>query len=130
MILTASSSLNSEIVCNIDDDWPNVIEPMSVSRYESVESNANLYNEELISSVCRHTPVAGSQILTAPSCEAEARRRESCEKATDVTQPPWPSSVCRHTPVAGSQILTAPSREAEARRRESCEKAIDVTQSA
>ena len=36
-----------------------------------------------------------SQTPTVPSCDAEARRVESCEKATEKTQLLWPSSVWR-----------------------------------
>ena len=99
-----------------------------MSRYDPVGSNVILYSEAPISSVCRHTPVAASQILTVRSSEADATCRESCEKATELTQSLWPSSVCRHTPVAASQILTVRSSEADATCRESCEKATELTQ--
>src|SRR5208282_5042195 len=117
-----------EKVCNTDDDWRNVIGPTSVSRYESLGSNAIWDNEEPISTICRHSPVAASQILTVRSSEADASCRELCEKTTDLTEPLWPSSVCRHSPVAASQILTVQSSEADASCRESCEKTTDVTQ--
>ena len=46
----------------------------------------------------QHTPVAASQILTVRSSEADATCRESCEKATELTQLLWPSSVCSTRP--------------------------------
>src|SRR5271163_4260168 len=80
-----------------------------------------------ISSVCRHSPLLASQILTVLSSDAYASRAESCEKATDQIPLLWPSSVCRHSPLLASQILTVLSSDADASRAESCEKATDET---
>jgi hypothetical protein len=82
-----------------------------------------------ISSVCRHSPLLASQILTVMSHDADASRAESCEKATELTELRWPSSVCRHSPLLASQILTVLSPDADASRADSCEKAIDLTES-
>src|SRR5277367_4424154 len=81
-----------------------------------------------IPSVCRHSPLLASQILTVSSLDADASRVESCEKATDRTEPLWLSSVCRHSPLLASQILTVLSSDADASRVESCEKATDRTE--
>jgi hypothetical protein len=124
--MAASALPDFDAVFNVDDNWPNITGPTSVNRYESVGSNVILNSAMPIPSVCRHSPVPVSQILTVRSCEADASRRESCEKATDLTRWPWPSSVCRHSPVPASQILTVPSSEADASRRESCEKTTDA----
>ena len=62
-----------------------------------------------ILSVCRHLPLLASQILTVRSCDADASRAESGEKATDQTQSLWPSSVCRQalysSPIAGLIVI-------------------------
>ena len=58
-------------------------------------SNDMLRSTLPIWSVCRHSPLLASQILTVLSSDADASRAESCEKATDKTQSLWPSSVCR-----------------------------------
>src|SRR5580693_7554958 len=80
-----------------------------------------------IPSVCRHSPLLASQILTELSADADASRAESCEKATELTQPLWPSSVCRHSPLLASQILTVLSYDADASRVESGEKVTELT---
>src|SRR5579862_8428657 len=80
-----------------------------------------------ILSVCRHSPLLTSQILTVLSSDADANRAESCEKATDQTSLLWPSSVCRHSPLLTSQTLTVLSYDADANRAESCEKATQLT---
>ena len=77
-------------------------------------------------SVCRHSPLLASQILTVLS-DADASRAESGEKATDKTESLWPSSVCRHSPLLAPQILTVLSTDADASRAESGEKATDKT---
>src|SRR2546421_398220 len=81
-----------------------------------------------ISSVCRHSPLLASQILTVLSYDADASRAESWEKATELTESRWPSSVCRHSPLLASQILTVLSYDADASRAESCEKATELTE--
>ena len=48
------------------------------------------------SSVDMHWPVAGSQILTVLSADADASRLASCDQATDLTESLWPSSVDMH----------------------------------
>src|SRR5947199_205157 len=80
-----------------------------------------------IPSVCRHSPLLVSQILTVLSSDADASRAESCEKATELTSLLWPLSVCRHSPLLVSQILTVLSSDADASRAESCEKATELT---
>ena len=77
--------------------------------------------EAPIGIVDTHWPVAGAQILTVLSDDADASRVESCDQATALTQSPWPSSVDMHCPVAGSQILTVSSDDADASRVESCD---------
>ena len=72
-------------------------------------------------------PVAGSQILTVLSSDADASRLASCDQATDLTESLWPSSVDMHWPVAGSQILTVLSSDADASRLASCDQATDLT---
>ena len=47
----------------------------------------------------KHSPPLVSQILTVPSNDADARRVESREKATEVKLLLWPSSVFRHLPL-------------------------------
>ena len=81
------------------------------------------------SSVCRHSPLLASQILTVLSADADASRAESGEKATDLTSALWPLSVCRHLPLLASQILTvlSPDPDPDASRAESGEKATDQT---
>src|SRR5947207_2528784 len=81
-----------------------------------------------ILSVCRHSPLLASQILTVVSSDADASRAESGEKATELTQLLWPLSVCRHSPLLASQILTVLSSDADASRAESGEKATDLTE--
>src|SRR5436305_4053034 len=81
-----------------------------------------------ILSVCRHSPLLASQILTVLSYDADASRAESCKKATELTPPLWPSSVCRHSPLLASQILTVLSSDADALRAETYENATDLTQ--
>src|SRR5579859_7207628 len=78
-----------------------------------------------IPSVCRHSPLLVSQILTVLSPDADASRVESCEKTTDRTRPPWPSSICRYSPLLASQILTVLSSDADTSHVESCEKTAD-----
>jgi hypothetical protein len=56
-----------------------------------------------IPSVCRHSPLPASQILTVRSSDADASRVESCEKATELIVSLWPLSVCRHSPLPVSQ---------------------------
>src|SRR2546423_941838 len=81
-----------------------------------------------ISSVCRHSPLLVSQILTVLSLDPDASRAELCEKATELTEARWPSSVCRHSPLLASQILTVLSSDPDASRAESCEKATELTE--
>src|SRR5258708_38648086 len=64
-------------------------------------------------SVCRHWPLAASQILTVRSSDADASRAESGEKATDWTESLWPLSVCRYWPLAASRILTVGSSDTD-----------------
>src|SRR5271170_2499972 len=82
-----------------------------------------------IPSVCRHSPLLASQILTVLSPDADASHVESCEKATELTESSWPSSVCRHLPLLASQILTVLSSDPDASRAESGEKATELTRS-
>ena len=86
-----------------------VIVPISVRRYKPVVSNDILKSYLPISSVCRHLPLLVSQILTVVSCDADASRAESYEKATELTQSLWPSSVCRQalhlSPIVGFIVI-------------------------
>jgi hypothetical protein len=63
------------------------------------------------------------------SCDADASRVESCEKATELTPLLWSSSVCRHLPLLASQILTVLSFDADVSHVELCEKATELTYS-
>src|SRR5437660_1479780 len=67
----------------------------AANRAESFETATLLTCALWLSSVCRHSPLLASQILTVLSPDADANRAESCEKATELTSPLWPSSVCR-----------------------------------
>src|SRR5258708_3809576 len=80
-----------------------------------------------IPSVCWHSPLLASQILTVSSSDADVSGVESWEKATELTRLRWSSGVCRHSPLPVSQILTVLSSDADASRVESCEKATDQT---
>src|SRR5262249_59316489 len=65
------------------------------------------------SRVATHAPVAGSQILTVLSSDADASRCPSGAQATELTQLLWPSRVATHAPVAGSQILRSEEHTSE-----------------
>jgi hypothetical protein len=54
------------------------------------------------SSVCRHTPLLASQILTVLSSDVDASLAELCEKATELMRSLWPLSVSRHAPLLDS----------------------------
>ena len=85
------------------------------SRVASCDQATDLTGSLWPSSVDTHWPVAGSQILTVLSSDAEASRVASCDQATDPTELLWPSSVDTHWLVAGSQILTVLSSDAGSR---------------
>ncbi|KAL2127400.1 hypothetical protein VTI74DRAFT_10802 [Chaetomium olivicolor] len=73
-------------------------------------------------------PEAGSQILIVLSCEADASRWPSGEKATERTEWLWPFNVWTQLPEAGSQILIVSSSEADASRWPSGVKATERTE--
>ncbi|KAJ6091158.1 hypothetical protein N7467_003127 [Penicillium canescens] len=74
-------------------------------------------------------PVAGSQILTVLSLDADASRLPSCDQAIVRTQALWPLRVDTLWPVAGSQILTISSQDADASRLPLCDQTINLTSS-
>ena len=82
---------------------------MLVWRYELVGSTEMFNRAFSISTVCRHSPLLVSQILTVLLYDAHATWVESCEKAIDLTPSLWPSSVCRQafqlSPTAGIIVI-------------------------
>src|SRR5947207_7892908 len=99
----------------------------SVIRLHSSELNESVEREVSTSRVACSVPVSASQIRTVLSCEPDASRRPSGEKATDETDDVWPCSVACSVPVSASQIRTVLSYEPDASRRPSGEKATDQT---
>jgi hypothetical protein len=97
----------------------------SVERSE--KANRSTVSSWSILSVCRHTPLLVSHILTVRSYDADANRVESCEKATALTISLWLSlSVCGYAPSLASQILTVRSCDADISCVESREKATEL----
>ena len=60
-------------------------------------------------SVCRHLPVARSQMRPVSSEETDTARLASRVRATALTAAVWPASVCRHWPRSMSHTLRVQS---------------------
>lgn len=73
-------------------------------------------------------PLAGSQITSEQSHEAERTRWPSCENEHALTRFSWPLSVCTQAPVSLSHRRRVPSHEAEMMVRPSGEYLQSTTQ--